>query len=143
MRATSLATGTIYWRWCLDAAEADVKHFIATYDVEISPGEPHERFREAALNAGWRDTLSSAAGSERLPSNTLIGEFSDLDQAHQSFDAAIAAACRVMSPAKLSIERRFIVERLPAGRLKATKTEWVKTNVARLNKFLKRKTRSG
>ncbi|MBW4656584.1 MAG: hypothetical protein KME20_26605 [Kaiparowitsia implicata GSE-PSE-MK54-09C] len=116
-----------------------MKHFIATYDIEAAPGDPHRRFLEAALARGWRATLGGAGQFERLPSNTLLGEFSDLDRAHQTFEIAIADASAVMSPAKINVERRYIVERVPAGRLKATKRQWVKTNIARLNTLLRPK----
>ena len=117
-----------------------MKHFIATYDIESAPGEPQGRFLEAALRQGWRDALSVAGQTEQLPSRTLVGEFGDLDQAHQSFDRAIDEASAAMAPAKITVERRYIVERVPAGRLKATKRQWVRTNMARLNKLLRPKT---
>jgi hypothetical protein len=77
-----------------------VKDFIATYDIEAAPGDPHQRFLEAAIARGWRDTLSVTGQSERLPSNTLFGEFSDLDRAHQTFERAIADASAAVAPAK-------------------------------------------
>jgi len=112
-------------------------HFIATYEIEASPGEPHQRFLESALERGWRNMLCSGGVSERLPSNTLVGEFRNLDEAHRSFDRAIEAASRTMSPAHLRVERRFIVERAAAGRLKAMRRQWVQTNIARLTRLLR------
>jgi hypothetical protein len=119
-----------------------VKHFIATYDIEPAPGEPHQRFLEAAMRQGWRDTLSIAGETEQLPSCTLVGEFIDLEQANRSFDTATKVATALAEPAKINVERRYIVERVPAGRLKAMRGQWVKTNIARLNKLLRPKTPS-
>jgi hypothetical protein len=123
----------------LPSRRISVKHFIATYDIEAAPGDPHQRFFEAAIARGWRVTLNVARQSERLPSNTLLGEFSDLGRAHQTFETAIADTSAAVSPAKVNVERRYIVERVPAGCLKATKGQWVKTNIARLNALLRPK----
>lgn len=116
-----------------------MKNFIATYDIEPSPGEPQHRFLEAARERGWSATLDVAGRSELLPANTLIGAFRNLDDAHRAFDEAIEAASKMAAPGKVSIERRFIVQRLQAGRLQALRRRWVQTNVARLNKLLRRK----
>jgi hypothetical protein len=75
---------------------------------------------------------------KKLPTNTLVGSFPDLDSAHDAFEMAVAEANRVMLPAQVAIERRYIVQCVPAGRFTA-KREWVKTNIARLNKFIRRK----
>ncbi|WP_156410465.1 hypothetical protein [Bosea sp. Root381] len=116
-----------------------MKHFIATYDIEAAPGDPHNRFLDAAVARGWSDTLTVGDRSERLPNSTLIGSFRNLDDAHRSFEAAIIDANETMSPARLNVERRYIVERASGGRLLARKTEWVKTNIARLNSMLRPK----
>ena len=118
-----------------------MKRFIATYDIEAAPGDPHRMFLEAAFARGWTDTLTVGERSERLPSATLVGTFRDLDDAHRSFEAAIADAHEAMSPAKLNVERRYVVERASGGRLLATNTQWVKTNIARLNSLLRPKSR--
>lgn len=118
-----------------------MKHFIATYDIEASPGDPHNRFLEAAVARGWTNTLTVGERSERLPTSTLIGNFRNLDDAHRSFEAAITDANEIMSPARLNVERRYIVERASGGRLLARKNEWVKTNIARLNRLLRPKAR--
>lgn len=118
-----------------------LKSFIATYDIEAAPGDPHRQFLEAASARGWTDTLTVGEQSELLPSATLIGNFRDLDDAHRSFEAAILAAGELMSPAKLNVERRYIVERASGGRLLARKTQGVKTNIARLNGLLRPKRR--
>ena len=115
----------------------DMRHFIATFDIEQAPGEPHSHFLEAASGRGWSNRLVAAGQSEPLPAAALVGDFPDLEDAHQAFDAAIEDASRMISPAKVNVERRYIVERLPAGHLKVSKGEWVKTNIARLNKLLK------
>lgn len=83
--------------------------------------------------------LLIAGQSAQLPASTLIGDFRDLEDAHRAFDAAIDDASRMIAPAKISIERRYIVERIPAGRLKAPRREWVKTNIARLKRLLRPK----
>lgn len=119
-----------------------MKHFIATYDLEAAPGDPHNRFLEAAIARGWTDTLTVGERSERLPTSTLIGDFRNLDDAQRSFEAIISDASAAMSPAKLNVERRYIVERASGGRLLARKTEWVRTNIARLNSLLRPKTRA-
>jgi hypothetical protein len=116
-----------------------MKHFIATFDIEAAPGEPRERFMEAAVGRGWSNVLVVADQSVQLPRNTLIADFPSLEDAHGAFDAAIDDASRLMSPAKITVERRYIVERSPAGRLKTRKREWVRTNIARLNTLLKPK----
>lgn len=118
-----------------------MKSFIATYDIEAAPGDPHNTFLEAAVARGWTDTLSVGDRSERLPNSTLIGNFRNLDDAHRSFEAAITDANQTMSPATLNVERRYIVERASGGRLLARKTQWVKTNIARLNSLLRPKAR--
>jgi hypothetical protein len=102
------------------------------HDIESAPGDPHKRFVEAAIGRGWRDTLSVSGQTEQLPTSTLVGKFSNLDQAHHSFDLAIEEASAALAPAKINVERRYIVERVPAGRLKATKSQWVRTNIAPL-----------
>jgi hypothetical protein len=117
---------------------ASVKHFIATFDIETTPGEPHERFSEAAHARGWASEIVVSGQCEKLPANTLIGSFPDIDSAQDAFETAVAEANRIMLPAQVVIERRYIVQRVPAGRFTA-KREWVKTNIARLNKFIRRK----
>lgn len=116
-----------------------MKNFIATYDIEPSPGEPQQRFLEAARERGWSATLDVAGQSELLPANTIIGAFTDLDDAHRAFDEALAAASKMAAPGKVSIDRRFIVQRIQAGRLQALRTRLVQTNIARLNKLLRGK----
>ena len=118
-----------------------MKHFIATFDIEAAPGEPRERLVEAAVARGWSNVLVVANQSIQLPSTVLIADFPSLEDAHRAFDAAIDDASRLMSPSKVNVERRYIVERVPAGRLKTRKREWVKTNIARLNALLKQKRR--
>ena len=86
-----------------------MKQFIATYDIEAAPGDPHNNFLVAAFARGWTDTLTVRERSERLPTSTLIGSFRDLDDAHQSFEAAVSDASEAMSPAKVNVERRYIV----------------------------------
>lgn len=114
-----------------------MKNFIATYEIEPSPGEPQQRFLEAALERGWSATLDVAGQSERLPANTLIGTFRSLDDAYRSFDEAVEAASAMMAPGKVSIDRRFIVQRVMAGRLEAVRRKWVQTNMTRLNRLLR------
>ncbi|WP_131854798.1 hypothetical protein [Bosea sp. BK604] len=118
-----------------------MKHFIATFDIEAAPGDPSKKFLEAACARGWTNTVTVGERSEPLPSATLIGDFRDLDDAYHSFEAAIADATEAISPAKLNVERRYIVERASGGRLLARKTQWVRTNIARLNKLLRPKVR--
>lgn len=115
-----------------------MKDFIATYDIDPSPGEPERRFLEAALQQGWSATLDVAGQSERLPANTLIGTFRHLEDASRSFDAAVEAASQTAAPGKISITRRFLVQRVRAGRLQAIRRRWVQTNMARLNKLLRK-----
>lgn len=121
--------------------EVRLKHFIATYGIEAVRGEPHTAFLEAAFARGWTDTLTVGERFERLPTCTLVGDFRRLDDAARSFEAIISDASEAMSPAKLNVERRYIVERASSGRLLARKTEWVRTNIARLNSLLKPKKR--
>ncbi len=116
-----------------------MKHFIATYDIEAAPGDPHQPFLQAAAGRGWTNLLNVAGTSQELPSGTLIGDFRDIDHANESFEAAISDASKDIAPATITIERRYIVERLPAGRLKARKGQWVRTNIARLNNLLRPK----
>lgn len=116
-----------------------MKHFIATFDIETTPGEPRARFVEAAFARCWSNMLLIAGQPAQLPASTLIGDFRDLEDAHRAFDAAIDDASRMIAPAKISIERRYIVERIPAGRLKAPRREWVKTNIARLKRLVRPK----
>ncbi|WP_156367106.1 hypothetical protein [Bosea thiooxidans] len=54
--------------------EARVKDFKATFDIESSPGEPEQRFLEAALQRGWSATLDVAEHSERLPANRNLSK---------------------------------------------------------------------
>ncbi|MDR6827954.1 hypothetical protein J2X48_001683 [Bosea sp. BE271] len=120
-----------------------MKNFIATFDIELSPGEPQDRFLQAASEKGWSAVIDFAGQLERLPSNTLIGQYPDLGAAHRSFDEAIVAASETMAPGRVTITRRFIVERVRGGRLKALRTKLVETNIARLRKFLRAKTSAG
>jgi len=115
-----------------------MKDFIATYDIEPSPGEPEQRFLEAALQRGWSATLNVAGQSERLPANTLIGTFRNLEDANRAFEEAVEGASQMAAPGKISITRRFLVQRLRAGRLQAIRRRWVEANIARLNRLLGR-----
>lgn len=115
-----------------------MKDFIATYDIESAPGEPERRFLEAALQHGWSATLDVAGQSEQLPTNTLIGTFRNLDRASRAFDEAVDAASQMAAPVRISITRRFLVQRSRTGRLQAIQRRWVQTNIARLNKLLRR-----
>lgn len=115
-----------------------MQHFIATFEIESSPGEPHLRFREAALARGWTDTITVAGEPAILPANTLLGEFSDIDAAQAAFEQAVTDASALMAPARLSIERRYIAQRAMPGRFKARR-EWVKTNIALLRRYLRPK----
>ena len=118
--------------------EARVKDFIITYDIEPSPGEPERSFLEAASQHGWSATLDVAGQSERLPANTLIGTFRNIDRASCAFDEAVESASQMVAPARILITRRFLVQRVRTGRLQAIRRRWVQTNIARLNKLLRR-----
>ena len=113
-----------------------MKHFIATYDIETAPGDPHQRFLEAALAQGWFDSITAAGQTEKLPSSTLVGEFKNLDHAQAAFSEAVEEASRLMSPAQVTVASRYIVQRVPMGRLNIFRRKWVETNIGRLQAML-------
>jgi hypothetical protein len=91
--------------------------FIATYDIESGPGEPHDHFKQAAQAQGWTDTVPGPNGRQiQLPNTTLVGSFPTAQAAYDAFDRAVTVGQSEMKTGKLTVEASYIVQRVPPGR---------------------------
>jgi hypothetical protein len=81
--------------------------FVISYDLKKDADGVHAAFLKAAEKSGLLYIFMSTDKIFRLPNTTVWGTFRDRDAAEAAFDAALAAAGKVINRT-ITLEKRFV-----------------------------------
>jgi hypothetical protein len=87
--------------------------FIATYDLQDAFPQPHGHFLNTAERYGWSRSRDAEDEFERIRETTLVGDFSDVDEATSALLKA-ADDLASLGAVKIKLTRWMVAQRTAA-----------------------------